>query len=610
MDNAGHLIGKPKILSEEIEKVLQRFLPGHLCLLEESGKKTNQQVRVKEREPTSSWTHTTYGNFVKSYKLADSSQNLSFDAVGATDSLGFVHYYPTNFRPLTNEYTIWENGMEMRYFVIEAPGITEADLSVEELDGGEVQIKMMKKKFISDLAESYTEEEGKEGPKIRQSDGPFHCSINLYRHETTSPLYTLEHGMFVMKMKKRVATANRGKMTEVATLKMELSLKLEMQKTLASFGHKEKTLEDEIEVIEYKIANLNRPIQMNKAKQPAVESKGPPHEPDGDMTGYAVPIEEYSTLSIQSGSDVQMSEAASSDVTDALVHRPPADRTALESRAREIITQWTKIFRSRDKKVYDSSLTSHLDQLVKDLRNSPSGTIVVIPTDTVYCLAARASDEAGIANLYKIKGRAQEKPVSFWMSTSYMDKSLDEEMFSEKLWKAMHSQKVWPGKTALVVNKGNHLNKLFPGWRTSKCGTVNEPGRANSIALRVPDCAVLNTLMDQAGPLAVTSANVSGAADEVDWPKTWDLIKDKPYVLGVMAGQVAKSFEETGEMASSVIDVKDWPQSDEGDYMDHHVCGSEVTVPKFLRKGVNFDSIQQELSEIFEVASGRLPDCE
>lgn len=253
--------------------------------------------------------------------------------------------------------------------------------------------------------------------------------------------------------------------------------------------------------------------------------------------------------------------------------------------------------------MFDSSSEAAIRKAAEAFNNAPKGTIIVVPTDTVYCLAAKASDAEGIRNLYVIKNRPAEKPVSLWFSESKMKSSLRRRDFTDQVWSVM--QKAWPGQTSLVINKFRGLDQVFPEWRTVRCGTVDgedgELGRANSIAMRIPDCVVLNRFMDLVGPLAITSANPSGAIDVNDWTETINMITTckKVPVLGVLMGQVARSFGQTGEMASSVINMKDWEDKDAAPYEANHVCGKLVKEPTFLRKGVNTPEIERILSETF-----------
>ena len=126
------------------------------------------------------------------------------------------------------------------------------------------------------------------------------------------------------------------------------------------------------------------------------------------------------------------------------------------------------------------------------LRN---GGLVAFPTDTVYGLGALAFDGKAVESIYLAKDRPVEKaiPVLIW-DVSDLEKISDD--IPERT-RALASR-FWPGPLTLLVPKKPTLPESVSATAT--------------VAVRVPDHAVARELLRAAGPMAVTSANLSGQA--------------------------------------------------------------------------------------------------
>lgn len=184
---------------------------------------------------------------------------------------------------------------------------------------------------------------------------------------------------------------------------------------------------------------------------------------------------------------------------------------------------------------------SGFDECVEILNN---GGVCCIPTDTVYCLAAKANNPEGICRIYEIKNRPSEKPLSLWVSSLDDIKAVGPEGpgWSTKLFNFM--DKIWPGSVSLVVSRGEWLNRFGCGSSADLIGTPD------SIALRVPNSTLTVSLLKETGPLAITSANPSGACDCTHHNKVDDLIASKiDFILADGPSPMT--------IASSVIDVRE-----------------------------------------------------
>lgn len=144
----------------------------------------------------------------------------------------------------------------------------------------------------------------------------------------------------------------------------------------------------------------------------------------------------------------------------------------------------TRIMSADDKEV--------LPRALEVLRN---GGLVAFPTDTVYGLGALAFDGRAVESIYLAKDRPVEKaiPVLIW-DVSDLEKISDD--IPERT-RALASR-FWPGPLTVLVPK-----KLTLPESVSATATV---------AARVPDHVVARGLLRLAGPMAVTSANLSGQA--------------------------------------------------------------------------------------------------
>jgi L-threonylcarbamoyladenylate synthase len=131
-----------------------------------------------------------------------------------------------------------------------------------------------------------------------------------------------------------------------------------------------------------------------------------------------------------------------------------------------------------------------IDQAIQTLE---SGGLVAFPTDTVYGLAARVSDPAGIDRLYAVKGRDSAKAIPVLLSSP--DELAQVTAGMNAIARRL-ARRFWPGPLTLVVPRHPNLPENLSNLAT--------------IGVRMPDHAVALALLRCSGPLAVTSANQSG----------------------------------------------------------------------------------------------------
>ena len=126
------------------------------------------------------------------------------------------------------------------------------------------------------------------------------------------------------------------------------------------------------------------------------------------------------------------------------------------------------------------------------------GGLVAFPTDTVYGVGALVSKPQAIAQLYVVKGRSGEKAIPILLGDLAQLRLVALEVSETARRLAAH---FWPGPLTLVLPKQPWL----PGEISSQ----------STIGVRMPDHPIALALMSQTGPLAVTSANLSGGENSV-----------------------------------------------------------------------------------------------
>lgn len=127
------------------------------------------------------------------------------------------------------------------------------------------------------------------------------------------------------------------------------------------------------------------------------------------------------------------------------------------------------------------------------------GGVIVMPTDTVYGLAARPDVPGAVAAIFAIKQRPSEKPLPvLGANVDALRDVVDVDERARRLADAF-----WPGPLTLVLPRAEAF-------------TCDLGGRSSAtVAVRVPALDVALDLLERTGPLAVTSANTSGAPPAV-----------------------------------------------------------------------------------------------
>ncbi|MCC6495168.1 MAG: threonylcarbamoyl-AMP synthase [Propionibacteriaceae bacterium] len=123
-----------------------------------------------------------------------------------------------------------------------------------------------------------------------------------------------------------------------------------------------------------------------------------------------------------------------------------------------------------------------------------NGECIVLPTDTIYGIGADAASPDAVQRLLDAKERGRDMPPPVLVAEVAMLRALTDEVTDEMLALA---EAFWPGALTMVVPAHQHLN-------------MDLGDRGRTIAVRVPDHDFTRELLRSTGPLAVSSANVSG----------------------------------------------------------------------------------------------------
>jgi L-threonylcarbamoyladenylate synthase len=159
------------------------------------------------------------------------------------------------------------------------------------------------------------------------------------------------------------------------------------------------------------------------------------------------------------------------------------------------------------------------------------GDLVLLPTDTVYGVAADAFNPAAVTGLLAAKNRGRAMPVPVLIGEA---STLSGLVVRLPPVANLLAQTFWPGGLTLVVEHAPSL-----AWDLGDAeGTV---------AVRLPDDDVARDLLRRTGPLAVSSANRSGRPAAT----TAEQAEDQ---LGLQAAVVLDGGPRTGGAASTIVD--------------------------------------------------------
>ncbi|AVL96803.1 MULTISPECIES: L-threonylcarbamoyladenylate synthase [Microbacterium] len=212
-------------------------------------------------------------------------------------------------------------------------------------------------------------------------------------------------------------------------------------------------------------------------------------------------------------------------------------------------------------------------QLLAGMRNARQaigrGDLIVIPTDTVYGVAADAFSPPAVQRLLDAKGRGRNQPPPVLVGTKETLTALAEAV-PEPVQRLVDA--FWPGGLTIVLPAQPSLV-----WDLGETqGTV---------AVRMPEGRVVLELLAETGPLAVSSANLTGKAAAIS-------ALDAEKMLGDSVAVYLDDGMSRNGVASTIVDatslVRRGPDTEEG-------------VVRILRDGVvTREQLREVLGDLLE----------
>lgn len=186
-----------------------------------------------------------------------------------------------------------------------------------------------------------------------------------------------------------------------------------------------------------------------------------------------------------------------------------------------------------------------------------AGRLAIVPTDTVYGLAAALDSEAGVAALYALKGRPRAEPCQVLV---YTDALVAEVLAPLDDRTAAAARALIPGPVTCLVPDPSGRYRAASG---------SMPG---SVGIRAPS---MTPSLDLGIPLIATSANEPGGAD----PRT---VEEVPaWMRAAAAGIVERG--RLGPHSSTVVDLR---------------ALSEAGPARLVRPGPDADAVVRSLAEL------------
>ncbi|UCD41216.1 MAG: threonylcarbamoyl-AMP synthase [Chloroflexota bacterium] len=161
------------------------------------------------------------------------------------------------------------------------------------------------------------------------------------------------------------------------------------------------------------------------------------------------------------------------------------------------------------------------------LRN---GGLVAFPTDTVYGLAALPTEVEFVERLYTAKGRESTRAIAILLSSPA---ELAQVTVSPSKSAMKLAEKFWPGPLTIIIPRHPALPDIL------------SPNP--NIGVRIPDHDFALQLLKAAGPLGVTSANISGRENTLTAQEVVQQLDGKIHL-------VIDGGESPGSVPSTVID--------------------------------------------------------
>lgn len=184
--------------------------------------------------------------------------------------------------------------------------------------------------------------------------------------------------------------------------------------------------------------------------------------------------------------------------------------------------------------VYDCSDPAQLLSGSRTARRAVGqGELIVIPTDTVYGVAADAFTPEAVDRLLEAKGRGRQSPPPVLIPNIGTLSALAAEVHEPIRQLA---EAFWPGGLTIIAQANPGLS-----WDLGETG--------GTVALRIPNHPLALEILEETGPLAVSSANLTGQPAARTAAAAQEMLGDAVSVY-LEAGETAGSGT-----ASTIVDA-------------------------------------------------------
>ena len=159
-----------------------------------------------------------------------------------------------------------------------------------------------------------------------------------------------------------------------------------------------------------------------------------------------------------------------------------------------------------------------------------AGSLVAFPTDTVYGVGTLAFNGKAVESIYAAKDRPTEKAIPVLIGDAQDLEKVGINISDSARRLAAH---FWPGPLTILVPKRADLPESVSSTST--------------VGVRVPDHDVARALLCAAGPMAVTSANISGKQSPVTAKEVYEQ-------LGGRVDLIIDAGKTPGGVPSTLVD--------------------------------------------------------
>ena len=159
-----------------------------------------------------------------------------------------------------------------------------------------------------------------------------------------------------------------------------------------------------------------------------------------------------------------------------------------------------------------------------------AGSLVAFPTDTVYGVGTLAFNGKAVESIYAAKDRPIEKAIPVLIGDSQDLEKVGINISDSARRLAVH---FWPGPLTILVPKRADLPESVSSTST--------------VGVRVPDHDVARALLRATGPMAVTSANISGKQSPVTAEEVYEQ-------LGGRVDLIIDAGKTPGGVPSTLVD--------------------------------------------------------